>query len=386
MSKIYEKLRGKLHVEIFGAFPESVLNAAAISAIELWELECVNENTLRLSLYESDLDAFKEITRRCSCELKLLSTEGGSKDRRTVRRRLTLLIFALITGALLILSSLFIWEIDVRGNEKLSRGEVLRALSQCGVECGTYWPNMSADLVRSGMVRLLPELGWMTVNVSGSRAVVLITERQEKPEIYAEKTAADIIAAKTGIIKRMSVLNGKAAAVPGQAVMDGELLVSGAMDSITNGTRYVRARAAVTADTWYELCAVRPMEEQLKESTVFSRSRFAVVFGKRRINLYIDSGKTIDECDKIIHEYKLGFDGLFALPVKLLREELRYYKTETGGDLDTGGMEQRLDAYLKEQVKGEVLQQSFTEGGAGGLYVLTLRAHCLEDIAKTLDY
>ena len=55
MNRIVEQIKGRVRVEVFGAFPESLLNASALSALELWELECVNENTLRFNAHEATL-------------------------------------------------------------------------------------------------------------------------------------------------------------------------------------------------------------------------------------------------------------------------------------------------------------------------------------------
>ncbi len=385
MGRIYEKLRGRLRVEVCGAYVEGLLNAAALEAVELWEIECVDDHTLRLNIYEPDFPRFRALAEKCMCELKVLSARGGSRDRKLIKRRWGLLAFLAVSALLLLVSSLFVWEIEVVGNEKLSRGQVLRALSRSGVDLGTYRYSVSADLVRSSMMQQLPELGWMTVNINGSRAMAVIVERQEKPEIYAQSDPADIVAAETGIIKRMSVENGKPAVKQGDSVLEGELLVSGLMDSLSSGSKFVRAKAKVMADTWHELSAVCPAEEEVKEPGFLSRSRFALVFGKRRINLYFDSGKAIDGCDKIIHEYKLGVEGLFALPVTLVREELIPYETELQPSYDRDAMARQLEKQLLEGMDGEVLSRSFSEGESGGLYVLTLRSHCLEDIALAVD-
>lgn len=385
MGRIYEKLRGRLRVEVCGAYVEGLLNAAALEAVELWEIECVDDYTLHLNIYEPDFPRFRALAEKCMCELKVLSARGGSRDRKLIKRRWGLLAFLAVSALLLLVSSLFVWEIEVVGNEKLSRGQVLRALSRSGVDLGTYRYSVSADLVRSSMMQQLPELGWMTVNINGSRAVAVIVERQEKPEIYAQSDPADIVAAETGIIKRMSVENGKPAVKQGDSVLEGELLVSGLMDSLSSGSKFVRAKAKVMADTWHELSAVCPAEEEVKEPGFLSRSRFALVFGKRRINLYFDSGKAIDGCDKIIHEYKLGVEGLFALPVTLVREELIPYETELQPAYDRDAMARQLEKQLLEGMDGEVLSRNFSEGESGGLYVLTLRSHCLEDIALAVD-
>ena len=386
MGKIYEKLKGRLDVEVCGAYVEGLLNAAALSAIALWDVRCVDDCTVRLRMYETDYPALAALSEKCMCELKPIGLSGGSRDRKLLRRRVWLLVFLLLMGLLLFVSSLFIWEIEVVGNEQLTDGQVLRALSRCGVDSGTCRYSVSADLVRSQMLRELPELAWMTVNISGSRAVAVVMERQEKPEIYAESAPADIVAARTGIVRRLSVENGRPVVHGGQSVLAGETLVSAEMDSLSNGSKYVRARAQVLADTWRELSAVCPAREEVKQPNLISRSRFAVIFGKRRINLYFDSGKAIDECDKIIHEYKLGAEGLFALPVTLVREELRGYDTQLQPACDRQEMERQLNRLLLADVKGQVLEKSFTAAGGEALYAVTLRCHCLEDIARVVGF
>ena len=53
MGKIYEKLKGRLDVEVCGAYVEGLLNAAALSAIALWDVRCVDDCTVRLRMYET---------------------------------------------------------------------------------------------------------------------------------------------------------------------------------------------------------------------------------------------------------------------------------------------------------------------------------------------
>ena len=385
MKQISDTIRGTLRIEAFGAYPEELLNCAAADGIELWDAENSGNNTIRFSIYEKGLEALKKAAEDCTCSVTVIQQVGGSTQIRFAKRRAALLVSLTVVVLMLAASSLFIWQIDVRGNSRLSRGEILRALDECGVCVGTYWPGISADAVRSRMMQLLPDVGWMTVNVSGSRAVVLITERSPVPEIYDESADADLIASKSGIVRRVSVLAGKSEVQPGQAVTEGETLVSGTLDSITGGSRTVRSRGSVMADTWYEINAVRPEEEELKNTAGISRCRFALQFGKKRINLYISSGKAIDGCDKIISEYTIGAEGLFAMPVRLVRETFVPYESSYGADRAEEEMTQRLMNELESRVEGQILRSSVTESRSKGLYVLTLRAHCMENITETRE-
>ncbi len=382
MAKLLERIKGTVRAEICGIFPEAVLNACALGAIVFWDLESVDAYTLRLTVYEKELEKLRTAAAGAMCELKILDRRGGSRDRRLLRRRKWLLLSGALAAALLALSSLFIWEIDVRGCDKLSQGRVLRALEDCGVGLGTWWPGLSADLVRSRMLTELPELAWMTVNVSGSRAVVLLSERLEKPEIIQEDRPADILAGKTGIINRVSVLSGKPLAAKGQAVVRGETLVSGTVDSLTRPARQVRAQAEVLADTWYELTAVSPAKEELKTGEGRVSDRFALRLGKKRINFYLESGKRLDERDKIVYEYTLGIKGLFALPVTLIREEQVWPETAPAADSGRAEeMQRRLYASLRESIDGEIVSSGFSVSRSGELLQVTLRARCRENIA-----
>lgn len=380
--KIVEHIRGAACVEICGAFPESLLNAAALSALELWDMESVDAYTVRVKTFESGLPELEALAERCMCDLRVLTVYGGSRERRMLLHRRVLAVFLILTALLLFFSSLFIWDIRIYGNETLTDGEILRALEECGVGRGSYWPDINSDELRCEMLLKLPELSWMTVNVHGSCADVPVTERTKKPEIYTENRYADMIAAKTGIIQSMTVLNGSALVSEKQAVTEGEILISGKMDSITNEPRYVCAEGSVKAKTWYEISAVCPEKTQIKSGDRLKALRFAVKAGKKQINFYNSSRKTIDECDKIIHEYKLGIEGLFALPVSLIAEEYRQAERTEEQSLDINGMKTRLEAALRETIDGDIESIRFTCSRSGGVLYVTAHASCLEEIGR----
>ena len=141
-TRISDLARGVVRLELFGAYPAAVLNAAASQAIELWDAESGDENTLRLSIFENRLAELQTLAERDGCEVRILDRCGGRRAMRRVLRRPGLWIGALTAVLALFVSSLFVWRIDVRGTEHLSRGEVLRALEDCGFSVGSFWPGI----------------------------------------------------------------------------------------------------------------------------------------------------------------------------------------------------------------------------------------------------
>ena len=71
--------------------------------------------------------------------------------------------------------------------------------------------------------------------------------------------------------------------------------------------------------------------------------------------------------------------------MKLIREERRSLSptgTEAAREQE---METALVRRLEEQIDGEILDLSFSVGRADGLLLVTLRAHCVENIAQTAE-
>ena len=386
MKKEAFAVKGKCRVELNGAYPENLLNACALNGLEIWDMYCVDRYRLSFLVYENDVETLKKLAEKSMCDITVQAVSGGSRLKGFVKRHMVLFIGIAIVLLLLILSGFFIWDMEVYGNEKLTDGEILRALSECGVDCGSFWPGVDKELLRSEVLLKLPELAWMTVNVNSSRASVVVSERIEKPEIYVESESADLVAKKTGIIKSISALNGKVLVTEGNSVTEGEVLISGLMDSITAQPRLVRAQGQVMAETWYELHSVSPAELAAKKPASGSRRRVALKFGDKRLNFYLGGRKTVDGCDKIIDNYIIGVEGVFALPVTLVVEKIIPYRTEGSVKPDTGAMSQRLYESLEKSVDGEVLSHSAVSGSREGLEIVSLRASCLENIAELCEY
>lgn len=384
--RLSEILRGSVRVEVSGAAPQRLLNAMSEADMPFWDAVPQDAFTIRLGLYSRDLRDAKALATRCQCELKLLRESGAPVVKRRLRRRVALLVTAVSCFALLAASSLFAWDIRVEGNEQVSTGEILRALAGCGVEPGAFWPGWSSDEIRNSVILDIPELAWLGVSVDSSRAVIRVRERTEAPELVNSEGMGSVTARTTGIIDSMRVYQGAPLVAVGDAVVAGETLVSGEMPSEVGDTRYVRASAEIRARTWYEMSASAPLEYSGLEQSD-SRTRWALVIGDKRINFYMGSSQTPAGCGKIITEYPLAWEGVFTLPVTLVREQTLEYDSAAAAE-DEEELSGRLEAVLRSTLehelsgRGEILDAQFTSSASDGRLVVTMRAECMEDIAE----
>ncbi len=388
MYGFFNRIRSRACVTVSGAMPEALLNACAAAGIEIISAVPVDPVTLRLTVPYRRLRQVQSLAQKCMCTLSEETNAGAAAMGRKLWHRLVAFVLALCALGLLFVSRAYIWEIEVTGNETVSTGEILDALEQCGVGLGSFWPNFTSDSIRSRVLAQIPELSWLTVNVRGSRAEVIVRERIPKPEMIDNDEPFDIFARKEGFIVEVRALAGSAQVRRGQAVSRGQLLISGAVEDITGGVRGVHAYGEVTARTYYEINAICPAMQEEKRYTGEKKDRWALVIGNNRINFYGNSSISDSDCDRIYTEYKMEIEGLFSLPVSLVRERSVFYECAS---VPADAYQQRLlleqelhQRLLEETNGGKIIYESFSRSQSGDIISVCLRAECEESIGVAI--
>ena len=380
-------LRGYVDCEVRGAEPCVFLNRCAGLGLRFWDARPQGEHVLRVKLSYRDRERAAAAAERCGCELTVLRRRGLPLllGRGGVRRRV-LLGAAALCAAVVLVSSLFVWEINVVGNETVPDGVILNALEDCGVGIGSFWPVFRQDLIRSAALLELPELHWLTVNTFGSRATVIVRERVEAPEAVDESVPTDLVATATGIVERLEIWEGRTVVEPGRAVVEGETLASAAMPGFSPALRLVHAQGEVYARTWHVSSASAALTGETRTAGE-SRSSFALLLGDQIISIFQNSGQKREECDIMTQDSYLGIPGLFRLPLGLRRTTAVAWerRTETRTEEEVTEI---LERQLLEELAaalgpdGEILSHSFTASRTGDRLTVTIHAECREQIAR----
>ena len=380
------RAEGTAECRVIGAEPAGFLNRCAAAGVDIRAAEAEGETELFVIVPLRDLERAEQIALRSQCELKLLRRRGGSVLGKHLLRRWVPALCLIAAFLLLAWSKLYIWEINVTGNERVSSGRIRSALQDCGIGLGSFWPSFTSDNLRSELLMRLPELAWATVNIHGSRAEVIVRERVAKPELFDANEAVDLVAERIGFVTEVRALNGTAAVRPGSAVMPGDVLIAGAADSAFSGRRVLHAVGTVPAETYYELSATAPIQETVRAEEKKQSSRWALLIGKKRVNFYRNSSFCPSDCDKINSIWECKIRGLFALPLALVRERYTtYVYTEQPRDMNLlrRELEEQLHTQLLAAVgDGRIEQENYSCSEAGDCVTVCLRARCSEDIAK----
>lgn len=385
MRGVVNRLRGQVRLRVETDYPERVMNLCSQRNITFWDLQWQGEREFTCWMSRSGAAALRRRTDQLQCVITPIERRGLPYWLGHLGGRPALAVGAVSCAMGLFLGSFFIWEFRVEGNTTVPTERILRSLESHGVGIGSFGLSLDGEDLRNRVLLDIPELSWLTVNVSGCRADVQVRERVAAPEIIARKPPSNLIARRGGLVLEVHSQGGVKAVVPGMSVEQGQLLLSGVEDTDTFGARTTAGLGEVIARTWHELTTTVPLtaaEKQYGEE----KTGISLILGGHRVKFFSNSSITGRKYDKITKTYPLSILGV-PLPVRLERETWRFYETvpktitpAEGEELGRAVLEARLEAEVAPY--GEVVSGLCTSRVVGEALEVTLRAECRERIGE----
>lgn len=388
LNEIVNRLRGQVRVRAECAFPERVLNLCGARELAFWDLEWESGTAFTCRMSRKDWKTLQRVGRNLDCEFDLVGLEGAPYFLLRFRHRQTLAVGLVGCALALFLGSFFIWDFQVEGNETVPTEEILRALEKNGVGLGTFGLSLDGENIRNHVLLDVPELSWIAVNVSGCRANVQVRERTPPPVMIDRREPCNLVARRAGLVKKIQTIGGVACVIPGSAVTEGQLLISGVEDTDTVGARVLAGMGKVEARTWYDLTVSMPLTAMEKRWTGKEKTGVSLIFGTWRIKFFSNSSIEGAEYDKITSRHPLSLLDV-PLPVTLVVEKWRFYEPVPTPQ-DAAGTEKAAEAILTAQLRemvepyGEVKSTLCSSRQRGDTLIVTLSAECLEEIGESV--
>lgn len=387
LTGLVNRLRGQVLIRAECAFPERVLNLCGAQDLAFWDLKWESPTAFTCRLSRGDWKRLRAAGKNLDCTFDLVGREGAPYFLLRFRHRQALLIGLMACALGLFLGSFFIWDFQVEGNETVPTERILRALEKNGVGLGTFGLSLDGERIRNHVLLDVPELCWIAVNVSGCRASVQVRERTPPPVMIDRRQPCNLVARRAGLVKRVQTIGGVACVVPGVAVTEGQILISGVEDTDTVGARVLAGLGKVEARTWYSLTASMPLSVPEKRYTGKEKTGVSLILGTRRIKFFSNSSIEGAEYDKITRRFPVTLLGV-PLPVTVVTETWRFYeavpvpRAASEAERAAGAI---LAAQLHEMVEpyGEVKSTLCSSRQKGDALLVTLSAECLEEIGET---
>lgn len=394
MKNLVNLLRGILEVTVTGPFPERLINLCAQHRLAFWGLEWQDEHTFTIQLHRGDLGRLEELARRVDCSVDVGRGRGLPFFLARFRRRYAFLAGLALSLAAVCFCSNFIFTIQVTGNETVPAERILGELRWLGLRPGAYGPGLDLKQITQEALLSLEELSWLTVNLHGTRAEVIVREAVKPPKLAQEEGCYDIVSQADGIILEVEAAKGQAIVKEGDVVMAGDVLISGNVAMVPPAysdqpLRYYQthAQGRVLARTWRTLTARIPLTAQVKSYTGEEKRRFSLTVFDRQMDFYRNSSISMPIYDKITRVYPAVLPGGVELPLSWRVELCRGYELQTvqvDRDAAQALLEEQLEQRLVQTVgeDGEVEELSYSAQVKDGWLTVTLTAQCREEVGR----
>ncbi len=379
-----------------------VINRIASNQLDYWGMRREKGGELRFSMLNREYRRFRSLAEEGEGELLRVEREAGlPRLIRRYRKRLGIPIGLLLFLMLAKLSTMYVWEVTVSGNDRISDGEVIESLGELGCSVGSYIPSIDFYSICHEFILSNDEVSWISVNMIGTTAQVEIIERRGKDGMEEEGngTPTNLIAAREGVVVRVETASGETLVSAGETVGKGQLLINGVVGvGPEEEGRFVlvRSRGKVYAETERTLQIAVPLKSVKKTySGRDERYKYVKFFGKI-IKLKENSSILPEGCDIIEDKKRLilfegdRITGGIALPVSVITGYCeRYDETEVTLTPEEALAEAQLrmaQLFAEQLPDAEVLTRRVSsrirEGEDGRVLLLEWQLRCIENIAE----
>lgn len=376
---------GSVLVEVRGSYPERFFNLCARNGIEFWDMSIVEIGVFRIRMTVTNFKRLPSVARKANCRVHIIEKSGLPFFANRFRKRAALVAGCAVFCIAAWVFTSFVWVIDIDGFAELDTAKLRAALEDSGLSVGTYAPSVNLSDLKNNILIDIPELSYISVNFSGSHALVTARKRTLPPEILSEDVPCDIIADKDGVIYDITVKSGTPEVVRGDTVTKGQILASGYITGRAGTTVMTHADAEIYARTWQRKSARMQKEYSEKVYTGNEKNVYTILLFGNRIKLYINSGISYAKCDKIIKKTDITFFGRLKLPLSLERATYREYEIQPATMSDETAYE-----YLSEGLHRavnisdgtEIVNSDFKTSSDEKFAYASIIAECIEKIGE----
>jgi similar to stage IV sporulation protein len=292
-----KNITGILTIEIQGFFTERFINLCKINNIKIWDIRNIVNGVVRFNIHISDFKKIRSIVRKTKCKVKIKHKKGIYFKIFKYRKRKVLgyLVIALIL--LFILSTCFIWDINISGNNRVSTDIIKEKLKESGIYIGKFKLGMNKSDVLKDIRSSLPEITWVGLEIRGTDIEIKVVEKvmlEDKDK--QDNRIGDIVSTCDGVITRIIAENGTAVLKEGSYVQKDNILIEGKIYSKILGEELVHARGIIRINNQYIFEKEYKFTNTVKEYSDNNKHSIGFSINSKEIYInYLNNSKKYDK-------------------------------------------------------------------------------------------
>ncbi len=302
------------------------------------------------------------------------------------RKRIGIPIGLTLALLMIWMSGRVIWCVNIQGNQTVSDKEIIETLDSLGCGIGDTYEDIDFDTLHNRFLMECKDIAWIAVNMNGTHANVEVREtvREEKKE---DGGFYNIVANEAGQIEEMAATEGKPVVERFDTVLEGELLISGAISYKQDTlSRFESAEGAVYAKVNRSFTVEVPFEQKIKEPTGNKTVKKSIRFFDFDINLFRNSRIPYKFCDTITMYKQVYLFDTVALPLYINESVFCEYGEKQVTFSEEKAEKLALSLYREKllSVLGDdtIISKSVTKSVNNGVFTISCELYCLADIAK----
>lgn len=211
-------LLGYATISVEGYFIERFINICISKNILLWNMKRKKSSFLFTNIAIKDFKKIRQIAKTTKCHVKIEKKKGlPFLLHRYKKRKIFIGLLIAITLIIFGLSN-FVWNIEIIGENSISKEELLNDLSQYGIKIGILKTKVNTKEMINNIRLNRDDIAWVGMKIKGTNIIVEVVEADKKPDIIDENEYCSIVSDKEGVITKINVQNGTALAKVGDIV------------------------------------------------------------------------------------------------------------------------------------------------------------------------
>ncbi len=229
------KLKRKIRINAQGKQLNKFINEIHQRRIDCRRQYCRGE-IFHCDIYRRDMGIFTDTAKKYGIELKAAEYDSFFARLHRYRRRLGLLIGALLVLTAAMYFSQVVVTIEIEGNSAVSDELILSALEELDVKAGTPICRINFPYIENRLRLMIDDVAWAGIRHTGSRLVVQVTEVRQVPEMVRDRIPCNIVASRDAEISSVLVRSGQLCRIVGDYVPKGTVLISGVSENDSGRT------------------------------------------------------------------------------------------------------------------------------------------------------
>jgi similar to stage IV sporulation protein len=221
-------MKSRIEFTAFGVYSDDFVDYLVNSEHFVYDV-CCESDIYYIKTAPRNYPAIVKAARMFRVRTKVIERAGLYFFLRRHRRRIGIPFGLLAFFGIIVLMSNYVWDVEITGNSSVGNYRIMEQLDKSGIRTGIHVGSFNANLAELELVLAIDELAWVSIESSGSRINVKVSERlaEDSAARIPPSRPANVITRRTGQLVRADVYRGELLFPVGSGINAGDVIVSG---------------------------------------------------------------------------------------------------------------------------------------------------------------